>query len=67
MRWIARSCSARVSNSALAVIGYQRAVDVVAQRLGLRGHQVPANPFPDRFERHAREPADPLVVGPIVK
>jgi hypothetical protein len=48
------------------IIGGQRAVDVRGQRPGLRRHQVPADPFPDRFKRDAREPADPFVVGPLV-
>ncbi len=48
------------------VIGNQRAVDVLRQRFGFRGHQVAADPFPDRLKRHARQSTDPFVVGGIV-
>jgi hypothetical protein len=48
------------------IIASQCAVDVLGQRPSLRRHQVAADPFPDRFKRDAREPADALVVGPLV-
>ena len=49
------------------VAGQQRAIDVVAQRLGFGRHQIAADPLPDRLERDPRDAADALVVGGAVE
>jgi len=45
------------------VVGEQRVVDVLAQRLDFGPHQIAADPGPDRLERSPRDAADPPVVG----
>ena len=49
-----------------AIIVEQGAIDILAQRLGLGRNQIAPDPFPDRFERHARNPPGALVIGGIV-
>ncbi len=46
-----------------AIVGEQSAIDIVAQRFGLGGHEIAAEPGPDRLERYAAEAADALVIG----
>jgi hypothetical protein len=48
------------------IIVQQGAVDVLAQRFGLGGHQIATHPVPDRLERHARDASEALVIGAIV-
>ncbi len=50
----------------VAVVGKQGAIDVLAERLHLRGDKVAADPSPDRLKRDARDAADALVVGAAV-
>ena len=45
------------------IVGEQRAIDVLGQRLGFGRHQIAADPAPDRLERQPRDAADALVVG----
>ena len=49
-----------------AIIVEQGAIDILGQRPGLGRNQIAADPFPDRFERHACNPPGALVIGGII-
>ena len=49
-----------------AIVGEQSAIDVLAQRPGFGGHQIAADPLPDRLQRDARQASDALVIGGTV-
>ena len=51
---------------AIAVVGEQSPIDVLAQRLDLGGDQIATDPSPDRLERDTGNTADAFMIGAAV-